>query len=101
MVLQAHAVNGKGERSQPSLQSVPAFCADNGVSRSLFYRLVKDGRGPRLTKISRRTLISAESAADWRARMERETEQAVSPSKESGAHGRRGMRERASSRGAA
>jgi predicted DNA-binding transcriptional regulator AlpA len=73
MVLQAHAVNGKGERSQPSLQSVPAFCADNGVSRSLFYRLVKDGRGPRLTKISRRTLISAESAADWRARMERET----------------------------
>jgi predicted DNA-binding transcriptional regulator AlpA len=61
----------------PSMLSVPAFCADHGLSRSLFYKLVREGRGPRLTKISRRTLISAESAAEWRARMERETEQAA------------------------
>jgi predicted DNA-binding transcriptional regulator AlpA len=60
-----------------TMLSVPAFLAEHGVSRSLFYRLVKDGRGPRLTKIGRRTLISAEAASEWRARMERETAQAV------------------------
>ena len=56
-----------------SMFSVAAFCAQHSVSRSLFYRLLKDGRGPRLTKVSRRTSISSESAAEWRAQMERET----------------------------
>ena len=56
----------------PSMQSVPSFCADNGLSRSLFYRLLKDGRGPRVTKIGRRSLISGQAAAEWRARMEAE-----------------------------
>ena len=60
-----------------SLLSVPVFLAEHGLSRSLFYRLLKEGRGPRLTKIGRRILISAEAAAEWRARMERETEQAA------------------------
>jgi predicted DNA-binding transcriptional regulator AlpA len=64
------------EGKMTSMLSVPAFCADHGLSRSLFYRLIKEGRGPRLTKIARRTLISAEAAAEWRARMERETSQA-------------------------
>ena len=45
----------------PSMQSVPSFCADNGLSRSLFYRLLRDKRGPRVTKIGRRSLISATS----------------------------------------
>ena len=58
-----------------SMLSVAAFCAQHSVSRSLFYRLLKNGLGPRLTKISRRTLISAEAAAKWRAQMEWETEQ--------------------------
>ena len=73
-----------------SMLSVSAFCADHGVSRSLFYRLIKEGRGPRLTKIARRTLISAEAAAEWRAKMERETEQAASQSR-AVKHHRRGM----------
>ena len=64
-----------------SMHTVPAFCADNSLSRSLFYRLVKEGRGPRLAKVGRRTLISAEAAAEWRARMERETEQPAPQSK--------------------
>jgi len=62
-----------------SMLSVSAFCADHGVSRSLFYRLSKEGRGPRLTKIARRTLISAEAAAEWRARMEQETAHTTQP----------------------
>jgi hypothetical protein len=75
MALEVHSVDGKAFRAAPSLQSVSAFCADNGVSRSLFYRLVKEGRGPRLTKVARRTLISSQAAAEWRTLMERETEQ--------------------------
>jgi predicted DNA-binding transcriptional regulator AlpA len=60
-----------------SMLSVPEFLDEHGISRSLFYRLVKEGRGPRLTKVASRTLISADAAAEWRARMERETEQAA------------------------
>jgi predicted DNA-binding transcriptional regulator AlpA len=59
----------------PSMLSVPAFLADHGLSRSLFYRLLAEGRGPRISKINNRTLISAEAAQEWRARMERETRQ--------------------------
>lgn len=60
----------------PSMLSVPAFLAEHSLSRSLFYRLIKAGRGPRLAKVGRRTLISAEAAAEWRERMERETNSA-------------------------
>ena len=64
-----------------SMMPVPAFLSEHGISRSLFYRLVKEGRGPRLTKIASRTLVSAEAAAEWRARMERETKQVAPQSK--------------------
>jgi hypothetical protein len=84
MALQVHCVDGAGACRTPSLQSIAEFCADNVISRSLFYNLVKEGRnlvkegrGPRLTKVSRRTLISSEAAAEWRARMQRETEEAA------------------------
>ena len=54
--------------------TVNEFCAAHRISRSLLYRLIKDGRGPRLTKISNSTRISNEAAAAWRARMEQESE---------------------------
>jgi hypothetical protein len=57
--------------------SIPEFLDGHRISRSLLYRLIKEGRGPRITKIAGRTLISAEAAAEWRARMERETEQSA------------------------
>jgi predicted DNA-binding transcriptional regulator AlpA len=72
-----------------SMLSVPVFLAEHGISRSLFYRLVNEGRGPRLTKIGGRTLITAEAATEWRARMERETEQGPSPTKPTRWQGRR------------
>ena len=59
----------------PAMMSVPVFLADHGLSRSLFYRLLAEGRGPRITKINNRTLISAEAAAEWRTRIERESPQ--------------------------
>jgi predicted DNA-binding transcriptional regulator AlpA len=61
--------------SSPSLMTIPAFAAEHSISRSLLYRLIREGRGPRLTKIARRTLISFESGREWREQMERETKQ--------------------------
>ena len=61
-------------RQNPPLAfSVEAFCDAHGIGRTHFYSLVKDGTAPRLFKVGRRTLISAEAAADWRAEREAAT----------------------------
>lgn len=52
------------------MRSVAEFCLAHGISRAFFYKLAKEGRGPRMAKVGRRTLISQEAAADWRHRME-------------------------------
>lgn len=52
---------------------IKAFCESHRISRSFFYKLLEEGQGPRLMKLGRRILISAESAAEWRAEMERRT----------------------------
>jgi len=51
-------------------QSIEDFCKSNGISRSLFYKLRRQGRGPRIVKVGRRTLISSEAASEWRKAME-------------------------------
>ena len=54
--------------------TVNEFCAEHGgISRVLFYKLLKENRGPRLMKVGRRTMVTAEAAADWRKQMERES----------------------------
>ena len=53
--------------------SVDEFCETHGISRGLYYKLVKDGRGPEIMKLNTRTLISREAGEEWRRRMERET----------------------------
>lgn len=46
--------------------TVPEFCAAYGISRSFYYRLRDEGRGPREMRLSkRRVLISHEAAAAW------------------------------------
>ena len=57
--------------------NVNTFCESHKISRSFLYKLIAEGRGPRLMKLGRRTLISAEAAEAWRARMEAESPQAV------------------------
>ena len=52
---------------------VDSFCEAHKISRAFFYRLVKEGRGPTITKLGARTLVSIEAAAEWRARMEAES----------------------------
>jgi hypothetical protein len=51
--------------------SVFGFCVAHGLSRSLFYRLLRSGAGPRIMKCGRRTLVSVEAAQTWRRRCER------------------------------
>jgi predicted DNA-binding transcriptional regulator AlpA len=54
---------------QPTLRlalSIPEFCAAHGISEGFFYKLKKQGKGPREMKVGARTLITFESAAEWR-----------------------------------
>jgi len=50
--------------------SIAEFCRRHGISRAHFYNLSKNGDGPALMRVGRRTLISVEAAAEWRRRME-------------------------------
>ncbi|MDH5328258.1 MAG: hypothetical protein OEZ68_22120 [Gammaproteobacteria bacterium] len=52
------------------MKDIPAFCANNCISRAFFYKLQKEGKGPRITKVGRRTLVSDEAETEWRKRME-------------------------------
>ena len=53
--------------------SVQDFCHEHGISRGLFYKLLRQGLGPNIIKVGRRTLISQEAAKEWRRRMEYES----------------------------
>jgi predicted DNA-binding transcriptional regulator AlpA len=46
--------------------SIREFCESHGISEGFFYKLKKQGEGPREMKVGARTLISFESAAEWR-----------------------------------
>ncbi len=54
------------QASPDAMYDVNSFCKAHKIGRTTFYELIKQGRGPRLSKIGRRTLISAEDAAVWR-----------------------------------
>ena len=51
--------------------TITQFCKFHHISRSMFYKLLQLGEGPRLMAVGRRRLISIEAAADWRQQMER------------------------------
>ena len=46
--------------------SILEFCEAHGISEGFFYKLKKQGDGPRAMKVGARTLITFESAAEWR-----------------------------------
>ncbi len=50
--------------------SVSDFCREHGISRGLFYNLLRVGRGPRVIKAGRLTLISQEAVEEWRKNLE-------------------------------
>lgn len=61
--------------SPPSAYSIAEFCADNRISRTHLHNLNKAGRGPRVMRVGRRVIISAEAAADWRREFEAQVEE--------------------------
>jgi hypothetical protein len=64
------ASNGARRISNALVFTVPEFCEAHGISRALFYILQREGRGPRVMKCGRRTLIAREAAEAWRRQME-------------------------------
>ena len=53
-----------------STYTIFQFCGAHNISRSMFYKQMKLGQGPRVMRVGRRRLISYEAAAEWRQRME-------------------------------
>jgi predicted DNA-binding transcriptional regulator AlpA len=51
-------------------QTVDDFCTAHGISRGLFYQLVKRGEAPKTFKIGRCTRISETAATAWVASRE-------------------------------
>lgn len=53
--------------------TIDEFCTAHGFCRSVFYKLKRQGRAPRLMKISdNRVAISREAAEEWRRAREAE-----------------------------
>jgi hypothetical protein len=66
-------VESDAERSQ----TIPEFCASEGISRAFYYALQKQGRGPRTMRHADGCVrISPEARRDWRREREYETTQA-------------------------
>jgi hypothetical protein len=57
-----------GSDSQQFLAlTIPQFCITHGISEAFFYKLQKEGQGPKTMVVGRRRLVSVEEAARWRA----------------------------------
>jgi len=54
-----------------SIYTVIDFCNQHRISRSLFYKLLRNGKGPRIMKVGKRTLITSDAAEAWRRTKER------------------------------
>ena len=50
--------------------SVREFCLTYGISRALFYVLLREGTAPRVMRVRGRLLISADAAKDWQRQAE-------------------------------
>ena len=54
--------------------TVTQFCKEYSVSRSMLYKLWREGKGPSFFRVGNRRLISAQAADAWRAMLEVEEE---------------------------
>ena len=50
--------------------SILEFCDAHGISEGFYYKLKKQCRGPREMRLGKRTLVTFESAAEWRRERE-------------------------------
>ena len=51
--------------------SIAEFCRRHDLSEPFYYKLQKQGRGPKTIRLGARTLITVEAAAKWRRALER------------------------------
>jgi hypothetical protein len=61
----------RGPPVPPACYSLATFAAAHLISEAFLHKLRAQGLGPREMKVGRRTLISFEAAAAWRAERER------------------------------
>ncbi len=66
-VAEWHKASAANERDA---YSIPEWCKRNRFSVSFYHKLQKQGLGPRVIRIGRRTLISCEAAEEWRRERE-------------------------------
>jgi len=61
-------ITGRKKRSNVGLAaySIEEFCQAHGISIDLYFKLQRQGLGPKTLKAGSRTLISVEAAAEWR-----------------------------------
>jgi hypothetical protein len=50
-----------------------SFCSSNKISESFYFKLKRQGKGPREIELDRRIIITPEAERDWRAEREAET----------------------------
>lgn len=50
--------------------SIPEWCSQRGISRSGFYKIVKDGLGPQTYRVGRRRFISRDADVEWQRKLE-------------------------------
>jgi hypothetical protein len=55
--------------------SIPEFCRRHQISVGMYFKIAREGIGPRVMKVGKRTIISREAAEAWR----RERESASAP----------------------
>jgi hypothetical protein len=53
--------------------SIPSFCASNLISEQYYFKLKRNGKGPREIRLGKRVIITPEAEADWRREREAET----------------------------
>lgn len=65
----------RSQRRRPGgVHNIPNFCLNNDISESLYFKLKREGRGPREIRLDGRILITEEAERDWRAAREAETQ---------------------------
>ncbi len=57
-------------KHETAADSIPTFAKIHGICPATVYNLIRRGKGPKLMRVGRRTLVSKEAAAEWRGRME-------------------------------
>ncbi len=49
--------------------SISEWCQAYGIGRTLFYKMRKNNKTPRITELGRRRIITNEADAEWREAM--------------------------------